>query len=151
QKSIGHCKNFKNKKTKRTRPMYKTGGFTYIYLIYGIYHCLNIVTGRKEKPQAVLIRAAEPVQGLDIIKQNRKIKSKKLKNLTNGPGKLCEALNLDKTFNNIDLVQNNKLYIINEINENIKIKQGKRKNIDYAEEYRNKKWRFYIKNNQYIS
>lgn len=142
---------YKNNKTRRTRPMFKIGGFSYIYLIYGMYYCFNVVTGPEKDPQAVLIRAAEPIQGLDIIKQNRKINPEQTPNLTNGPGKLCEALNLDKKYNNIDLVKNKKLYLTEGTTNNIKINKGPRKNIDYAEEYKYKKWRFYIKDNKYIS
>jgi len=80
---------YQNKKTDRTRPMFLKGGHTYIYLIYGIHHCLNIVTGKKEEPEAVLIRAIEPLTNLEMIKQNRKIKTNNTVELTNGPGKLC--------------------------------------------------------------
>lgn len=140
-----------NKKTERTHPMFEKGGVTYIYLIYGMYYCLNFVTAEKDNPHAVLIRAAEAVEGLDYIKENRKIKSKKVEDLTNGPGKLSQALKIDKSLNNSDLVKSDKLYVIDNQKEKLEIESSPRINIDYAEEYKDKKWRFYIKGNKYIS
>lgn len=144
---------YNNKKTKRTETMFSKGGVSYIYLIYGIHYCLNIVTAAEGKPDAVLIRAVEPLVGLDFIKANRKIKTRKKVDLTNGPGKLSQALNIDKSLNNCDLVKSNKLYLITDKNEesSFKIEAAPRINIDYAEDYKDKKWRFYIKDNKYIS
>lgn len=144
---------YANKKTKRTETMFKKGGLAYIYLIYGIYYCFNIVTAEENNPHAVLIRAVEPIQGLEIIRENRKIKSKKIEELTNGPGKLSQALKIDKNLDGCDLVKSNKLYLLDNENENedIKIEAAPRVNIDYAEEYKDKKWRFYIKENKFIS
>lgn len=143
---------YNNKKTKRTEPMFKEGGISYIYLIYGLYYCLNFVTAAKEDPQAVLIRAAEPVSGLRFIRENRKIKSNKVEDLTNGPGKLSQALKIDKKLNNCNLIKSNSLYVIEAKNKsNFVIESAPRVNIDYAEEYQAKNWRFYIKDNKYIS
>lgn len=142
---------YDNKKTKRTKTMFARGGLAYIYLIYGIYHCFNIVTAEEDDPHAVLIRAVEPVKGLELIRNNRKIKSKKIEDLTNGPGKLSQALKIDRSLDGVDLIKSNKLYLIDDNQRNFKIKAAPRVNIDYAEEYRDKKWRFYIKDNRYIS
>lgn len=142
---------YQNKKTKRNKNMFEKGGLVYIYLIYGIHYCLNIVTAEKNKPQAVLIRAVEPIEGLNWIKKNRDIKSKKIKDLTNGPGKLSQALKIDKSLNGCDLNNNDQLYIIDNNKNNFEIESAARINIDYAEEYKNKKWRFYIKGNTFIS
>lgn len=142
---------YNNRKTKRTKTMFGRGGLAYIYLIYGMYYCFNIVTAAAEKPHAVLIRAVEPVAGLDLIKENRKIKSKKIEDLTNGPGKLSQALKIVKSLDGSDLVKSNKLYLIDSQNNNFKIEAAPRVNIDYAEEYRDKNWRFYIKENKFIS
>jgi DNA-3-methyladenine glycosylase len=140
-----------NKKTKRTKTMFARSGLAYIYLIYGMYYCFNIVTAAEENPHAVLIRAVEPVSGLELIKENRKIKSKKIEDLTNGPGKLSQALKIDKSFDGCDLVKSNILYLIENEDHNFKIKAAPRVNIDYAEEYKEKKWRFYIEGNKFIS
>jgi DNA-3-methyladenine glycosylase len=142
---------YANKKTKRTETMFKKGGLAYIYLIYGMYYCFNIVTSEENNPHAVLIRAVEPLQGLEIIKENRQIKSKKIEELTNGPGKLSQALKIDKSFNGCDLVKSNKLYLLENKDQDIKIAASPRVNIEYAEEYKDKKWRFYIKENKYTS
>ena len=142
---------YNNKKTKRTKNMFARGGIAYIYLIYGMYYCFNIVTAAEDNPHAVLIRAVETVKGLELIKENRKIKSKKIEELTNGPGKLSQALKIDKSFDGCDLVKSNKLYLIENEIKNLNIKSVPRVNIDYAEEYKDKKWRFYIKGNKFIS
>ncbi|TDP80782.1 DNA-3-methyladenine glycosylase [Halanaerobium saccharolyticum] len=140
-----------NKKTKRTAPMFKKGGHAYIYLIYGMYYCLNVVTAAENNPHAVLIRGVEPLKGLKYIKENRQIKSSRSKDLTNGPGKLSQALKIDKSFDGCNLVENNSLYLTDGGTEDFEIESSPRINIDYAEEYKDKKWRFFIKNNKYVS
>ncbi|TDO73387.1 DNA-3-methyladenine glycosylase [Halanaerobium saccharolyticum] len=142
---------YNNRKTKRTETMFARGGLAYIYLIYGMYYCFNIVTAEVDNPHAVLIRAVEPVAGLQFIKENRNIKSKKIEDLTNGPGKLSQALKIDKSLDGCDLVKSNKLYLLDNKDEDFKIEAAPRVNIDYAEEYKNKKWRFYIKKNKFVS
>ena len=145
------CHAYQNKKTKRTKTMFNPGGCTYIYLIYGMYNLLNVVTN-DQKPEAVLIRAVEPISGLDIIKDNRAIKSNKLRDLTNGPGKLSQALAIDRDLNNYYLINGNKLYIEKDNqDQDYEIAASKRINIDYAEEYKDKLWRFYIKENPFVS
>ncbi len=146
------CHAYNNKRTKRTETMFQSGGQAYIYLIYGMYHCLNVVAADEGKPEAVLIRAVEPINGLKYIRQNRKIKSKKKSDLTNGPGKLCQALKIDKSLNEYDMISGEKLYII-DFEEQIKqkIACGPRINIDYAEEYIDVPWRFYIEGHPYVS
>ncbi|MFW6035012.1 MAG: DNA-3-methyladenine glycosylase [Halothermotrichaceae bacterium] len=146
------CHAYQNKKTKRTEVMFKKGGAAYIYLIYGIHNCFNIVVNRKNKPEAVLIRAVEPIEGLEIIRKNRPIKSNKIEELTNGPGKLCQALVIDRKLNGYDLVDGDRLYITEQVEgQQFQIASGTRINIDYAEEYKDKLWRFYIKGNSFIS
>lgn len=146
------CHAWNNKRTKRTEVMFHSGGKAYIYFIYGSSWCLNIVTGMQDTPEAVLIRAVEPVAGLDHIRENREIKSKKKEDLCNGPGKLCKALALSGDFNGYDLIGGNDLYITEgtDISEE-EIKAGKRINIDYAGEYRDKPWRFWFVNNSWVS
>ena len=142
---------YNNKRTKRTETMFARGGLAYIYLIYGMYYCFNIVTAEEDNPHAVLIRAVEPVEGLEIIKKNRKIKSNKVETLTNGPGKLSQALKIDKSLNGCDLVKSNQLYLLDNQVDDFIMEKVPRVNIDYAEEYKDKKWRFYIKENKFIS
>lgn len=142
---------YDNKRSKRTETMFAEGRIAYIYLIYGMYYCLNVVTEREGKPEAVLIRAVEPLSGMKIIESNRDIKSKKREDLTNGPGKLCQALKIDKSLNGVNFTANKELYIEKEEENNFEIGKGKRVNIDYAEEYKDKLWRFYLKGSSFLS
>lgn len=142
------------KKTERTKALYNEGGHSYIYLIYGMYYCFNIVTKDKETPQCVLIRAVEPVSDLQNFILNRYktldgINKQKIKNLSNGPGKLCMALDLDKRCNMMDLCSD-EIYVLDN-NESFEVVTSKRINIDYAEEAKDYPWRFYIKDNIYVS
>lgn len=133
------------KRTERTDIAFGEGGFSYVYLIYGMYYCFNVVTEVKHIPGAVLIRKLEPVLGIEEMMTNRKIfDAKKIKNLCDGPGKLCISMNITKQQNKVDLTNSN-LYIVESI-EKVKheIKTGKRINIDYAGEDANLLWRFYL-------
>lgn len=143
---------YNNKRTPRTEALFLPGGHTYIYLIYGMYNCLNIVTGKENMPQGVLIRAAQPIDeiSLNIIKQNRNIKSKKDFDLTNGPGKLCAALKIDKTLNKYNVISGEELFLEKRDNTH-SIVCAPRINIPYAEEYIHVPWRYYIKDNPYVS
>ncbi len=130
---------YQYRRTKRTKPLYLIGGCVYIYLIYGMYYMLNITANKKEVPEAVLVRALEP-----LVHQNGKIK-------TNGPGKLCKYLGIDKAFNQLDLTTSDILYLEDDGYIVSEIVETKRINIDYAEEDKDRLWRFYIKNNLYVS
>lgn len=145
---------FGNKKTERTAPLFEIGGTTYIYLIYGMYHCLNIAANEVGVPHCVLIRAVEPLdhEALEFARSNRQIKSKKVTDLTNGPGKLCKALKIDKSLNAQSVVTGKVLWIGElEEEQSFEIVESKRINIPYAEEYQDKLWRFYIKDNPFVS
>lgn len=146
-----------NKRTKRTEAMFGEAGHAYIYLIYGMYHCINAVTSEVDRPEAVLIRALEPVTGLEAMALNRfnkdynSLDKRQIKNLTNGPGKLCMALDIDRSLNKEDL-NGNKIYIkYPEVEEDFQIVRSKRVGIDYAEEAIDYLWRFYIKDNKNVS
>lgn len=148
--------SFGGRRTSRVEVMYGGPGFAYVFLVYGMYHCFNIVTREAGNPQAVLVRAAEPIGGLDSIAQNRfqktydQLSKSQIKNLTNGPGKLCRALLIDKSLNGEDLC-GNKLYVEAGENEKFDIVASKRVGVDYAEEARDYLWRFYIGDNEYVS
>lgn len=145
------CHAHNNRRTRRTETMFMSGGHAYVYLIYGLNHCLNIVTEKKDVPHAVLIRSVEPVEGLDLIKKNRPL-IKNIHDLTNGPGKLTKALNIDMNLNGYDIIKGTELYIENNPeNSDISIVKTKRVNIDYAGEFKDKPWRFYIKDNPFVS
>lgn len=95
------CHSFGGRKTDRTKVMYMSGGYAYVYFTYGMHYCFNIVTAGKGEPEAVLIRALEPLQGIAVMKKNRFWKS--TEELTTGPAKLCQAFNIDKNLNGEDL------------------------------------------------
>jgi DNA-3-methyladenine glycosylase len=123
-----------------------------MYSIYGANYCFNVVAARDTDPEAVLIRAVEPIKGIDIIHRRRQVKSKKLKELTGGPAKPTKVMDIDMRHNVVDL-RNKKssLYIIKGEDRKFEIVRSKRINIDYAEEWIDKLWRFTIKRNPYVS
>ena len=138
------------KKTERTKVMYMKPGTLYIYLIYGLYHCLNVITEPEGMPCAVLIRQLYPIAGIDLMFKNRNAKTdKNFKNLTDGPGKLCMALNISKAkFNGNDSCSDrSKLFFIEgEKVKNNSIVVNKRIGISYAEEDKDRLLRFTLKN-----
>ena len=147
-----HANN--NKLTERTKIIFEEGGHAYIYLIYGMYYCFNVVVGPKGGGGAILIRAVEPVDGIEHMMINRfnEINNKKMKDLTNGPGKLCIAMNINKSLYGEDLCNSSSIYIVEGENiEEENIVYSKRINIDYAEEAIDFLWRYYIRGNKYVS
>lgn len=125
-------------KTKRTKVLFGPAGHSYIYFIYGIYYCLNIVTAGKESGSAVLIRAIEPVEGI--------------REKTSGPGLLCRALNITINLNKCDVTQKGQLYIANSPeDEKITIVSSARVGIPYAKDWKDRPLRFYIKDNPFVS
>lgn len=138
------------RRTARNEAMYKIGGTAYVYFIYGMYFQFNVVTNFAEIPHAILIRAVEPFEGVEIMRERRKTANDK--NLTNGPGKLCIAFGINKNLNHEDLLGEN--VWIEETDYKIsknKIVAGKRVGIDYAEEYSEKPWRYWVKDNPFVS
>lgn len=106
------CHAFGGNKTKRNEVMFKSAGHLYIYFTYGMYFCSNIVTGPKDKGEAVLIRSVIPIEGENIMKENRNWTKKTSKGLCDGPAKFCIAYRLDKSHNGIDMLnENSKIYI----------------------------------------
>lgn len=148
------------KVTPRVEIMYNQGGYSYIFTIYGMYQCFNIVTEKQGNPQAALIRALEPVDNLEFMALRRfnkayaELTTKQIKDLTNGPGKLCIAMDLGKEQNKIDLCVRNRIddiYVYDDGYKNFEIEASPRINIGYAEEYAHMPWRFIIKGNKYVS
>jgi len=130
--------------TKRNAPMFEKAGRTYVYLIYGMYHCLNIVSGKEGEGEAVLIRALEPVSGIDLMMKRRK--TKKIENLCNGPGKLTQALGITKKHNNLSLL-NSSIHICNN-KEKFEITEAKRIGLTEGKDLM---LRFYIEGNDFVS
>lgn len=138
--------------TERTKVHYKEGGYAYVYQIYGMYFCFNIVCGKRGEPYCVLIRALEPVEGIEIMEKRRKMYSlDNLRELTNGPGKLCQAMGITKALYGENLC-GNILYLLE--GEKIKpslIASTPRIGIDYTGEAKHYPWRFFIKGNGFVS
>ena len=130
-------------RTPRSTLMYDTHGHVYVYLIYGIYHCLNFTT-EKSKGGAVLIRAVEPLNNVEEMKVRRK--TNVLTNLCSGPGKLCQAVGIDKTHNGVPL--GNGITVFDDGFVPKKIEETTRIGITKAVE---KPWRFYISGNEHVS
>jgi len=141
--------SYGNRRTKRTETMFAVGGTVYIFFVYGMYFQFNVVAGELGAPHAVLIRAVEPVEGIELMRERRG--RMKDNNLTSGPGKLCIALGIDKTFNDEDLLGRRVWLEDGEKITSNKIACGKRVGIDYAEEDAEKPWRFWVNNNLFVS
>lgn len=154
------------RRTERTEPMYHMGGTSYVYLIYGMYSCMNIAAMTDGIPQAVLLRSVVPVDSesetrmiqLRLEQLNRKQVKRNLqpytletcpasikKHLADGPGKLCIAMGITRRDNDVDMVGSESFYVTEGVAvAPEKIKAGKRIGIDYAEEAADYLWRFYV-------
>ena len=141
--------SYGNRRTKRTKTMFAVGGTAYVTFIYGMYFQFNVVVGEIGTPHACLIRAVAPLEKIETMRARRG--AMKETNLTSGPGKLCIAFGIDKTFNDEDLL-GDKVWIEDgaKINSD-EIAVGKRIGIDYAEDYAEKPWRFWVKSNPFVS
>jgi len=139
-------------RTKRNEIMFNEGGYFYVYFTYGNHFCCNVVTGKKNHGAAVLIRAVEPLDGIKQMAQNRfgkiLINDKEKINLTSGPGKICKAFNINKDHYGLDLL-GSKIFILDNpriSNKDIIVSKriGIKKSVNLL-------WRFYVKNNPYVS
>ena len=147
------CHAYGCKRTPRTQTLYASPGTAYVYLIYGMYHCLNFVTEPENEPAAVLIRGAVPLAGEEEMARARFGKSlsdlsrNQKKNFLNGPGKLCQALHITRQENEMDLTESGTLYVLpGRISG--EIQTGPRIGIDYAEEAVDFPWRFWVEPDQ---
>lgn len=151
------CHAYGGKRTPRTETLYAAPGTAYVYLIYGMYSCLNFVTGPEGEASAVLVRGCTPVYNIDAVSKRRfgvkasEMSAYQRKNFMNGPGKLCRGLDIDRTLNALPL-GSSQLYLTDELPEldlprrpeNLPFRTGKRIGIDYAEEAVDFPWRFWI-------
>lgn len=141
--------SYSGKKTARTEVMFGEAGHLYVFFIYGMYNCANIVASDIDIPEAVLIRAGIPQDGLDEMAARRfkkkysELSSREKINLSNGPGKLCLAMGIDRRDNGEDLCGNE--IFLEDDGCRPELTAGKRIGIDYAEEAADFLWRFYIK------
>lgn len=128
---------FGGRKTARNQSMYLAGGHAYVYQIYGLHFCVNVVTRNRNEPEAVLIRALEPLHGLTDMANNRgsPLVPPLLQHLTAGPGRLCQALGLSRAQDGTDLVTSEKLFITDankSRQKNFPVECGERIGIDFA-------------------
>lgn len=151
------------RRTERTEPMYHQGGTSYVYLIYGMYCCMNIAAMTEGIPQAVLIRKVEPAdevsrQRMELLRMRgrrkkdsgesqecEEIPASIRKHLADGPGKMCIAMEITRNDNDLYMVSSEKFYVTEGMAvKEEQIKAGKRIGIDYAEEAADYLWRFYL-------
>lgn len=141
--------SYPNLCSERTKIQYGQGGYAYVYLIYGMYHCMNIVVNRENLPEVLLLRALEPLTGIDLMKDRRK--TDKIRNLCSGPGKLCQAMEITRENYGEDLCGDSFYLEDAPVLLPEEIDRTKRINIDYAGEAKDFLWRFSIKGNPYVS
>lgn len=132
------------KRTKRNFLMFENPGKSYVYFCYGNHWLFNIVAKESKVPGAILIRALEPLKGIEIMKRRRG--TDEIKELTNGPGKLTKALGIEREQNGTDLTEN--ILFLESSNENFEIVKAKRIGISKG---KSRFLRFYIKNNEFVS
>ena len=151
------CHAYGGRRTPRTETLYAAPGTAYVYLIYGMYNCLNFVTGPEGEASAILVRGCVPVHNVDAVARRRfgvaadKLSAYQRKNFMNGPGKLCKGLSIDRTLNALPL-GSDALYLAHELPEfglerrpdGLPFHTGKRIGIDYAEEAIDFPWRFWL-------
>lgn len=137
------------RRTKRTETMYQPGGVAYVYFVYGMYNQFNVVSNVADIPHAILIRGLEPIEGVEVMRERRQ--SHADRNLTNGPGKLCIAMGIDRRLDKADLTGNEVWIEEFERVASSRISKGPRIGIDYAENWVEKPWRFWIKGNDWVS
>jgi DNA-3-methyladenine glycosylase len=135
--------------TPRTSVMFGPPGYAYVYMIYGFYFCLNVVTEPPGYPAAVLIRAIEPLDNVGLMRKLRKNPERET-NVTSGPGKLCMAMLIDKQLNGADLL-GTAIWIEDRSLDAGNIVTSPRVGVDYAGEFKDKPWRFFVEGNPYVS
>lgn len=139
--------SYNGRRTPRTEIMFHEGGLAYVYMIYGMYYCFNVTASVIDSPEAVLVRAVQPLEGIDLMSSRRH--TERLINLCSGPGKLCSAMGISIEHYGIDLC-GDELYIT-EGNDDLRVGTSGRINIDYAEECRGFQWRYFAEGNRFVS
>lgn len=135
------------RRTKRTEAMFGPPGHAYMFLLYGMHWAFNAVVAPEGHPHAVLVRAIEPVLGVDLMAARRAIDARRVQ-LTNGPGKVCAALGLDARAYGLDLCGPT-LFLA--AGDRGKVGRSPRINVDYAGDWASRPWRFYERGNRYVS
>ena len=141
--------SYGGRRTRRTETMYGIGGTAYVFFVYGMYNQFNVVTNAQDAPHAVLIRAVEPAEGIELMRKGRL--GQPDHNLTNGPGKLCIAMGIDRKLDSADLLGDRVWLEQGRTIPRSQIASGPRIGIDYAEGWVEKPWRFWIRDNSFVS
>lgn len=147
------CHAWGNRRTARTEVMFGAGGSAYVFLCYGIHHLFNVVTAPENQAHAVLIRAVEPLEGVDIMRQRRGGKNQSLVQMTTGPGALCQALGITTRWTGQPLSDPDSPLWIEDRGELIvaeNIAAGKRIGVDYAGAAADWPWRFWIRHSPFV-
>ena len=137
------------RRTARTETMYARGGTAYVYFVYGMYHQFNVVTGAADVPHAVLVRALEPLEGVDLMRRRRGAVAPL--ELTSGPGKLCIALGIDRRLDGADLLGDRVWLEPGRRVRPAAIAAGPRVGIDYAAGWVARPWRFWVRGSPFVS
>ncbi len=144
---------YRARRTQRNASMWRDGGHVYVYFTYGMHHCMNVVAGHEGKPVAVLLRALEPQEGLGRMWRYRST-ARRDTDLCSGPGKLCKAMNIDRTLDGSDLVTSESFFIERmraRSYPSSRVVSAPRIGVDYAGSWADKLLRFYIRDNPHVS
>jgi DNA-3-methyladenine glycosylase len=136
------------RRTERTEVMFGPPGFAYVFFVYGMHWHVNLVTTKTGAPHAVLLRAVEPLMGVRVMAKRRGLAETDV-NLTNGPGKLCQAFGIDKRHYNVDLTASR--LFLSEGSPPGKLVRSARVGVDYAGSWAEKPWRFSEQGNRWVS
>jgi len=144
--------SYGGRRTKRNETMYAAPGTTYVYLIYGMYHCFNVVCGEVDEPAAVLVRALAPLEGLEEMQMSRP-RARRERDLCSGPGKLCQAMGIDRSLDGHMLPTGTALFIEGDSGPppGSVVVRAPRIGVDYAGDWATKPLRYYLEGNEHIS
>ncbi len=141
-----------DRRTARNETMWGDGGHLYVYFVYGMHHCANVVAGAAGDPVAVLLRALEPEEGLDVMFERRAAATRPV-DLCSGPGKLCQALGITRTLDGADLTASDAISIERLRQRAMSARQiasGPRIGVGYAQEWQHELLRFWVRNNPFV-
>lgn len=148
--------SYGGRRTERKASMWLDGGHAYVYFTYGMHFCINVVSDGAEVPTACLIRALEPVEGLDEMRRrrSRKLPAARLKDtdLCSGPAKLTQALGIDRKLDGVDLVTSEQVFLVRGRSvQDARVEVAPRVGIAYAKEWASKPLRFFVRGNPHVS
>jgi DNA-3-methyladenine glycosylase len=144
---------FGGRRTPRNEAMWMDGGHAYVYFTYGMHHCMNVVAGVDGQPVAVLLRALQPTEGLDIMRRHRE-KARRDRDLCSGPAKLAQALAVDRSMTGTDLVSSEILFVERALNQPLpeaSMVRSPRIGIGYAGDWAARPLRFHLRGNEHVS